>query len=251
MNKLAAWSSGITEVKTNKLVTYGVRQEEVIRSFTYEEMVYLLIFGKRPSSVEATMLRAVILSHCSHGITGQSTLAVRMAADCRSPFLNAALGGFLVGSGVFHQGSLEITMKELQAAHASGNVKKYADQRLAAKQTIQGYGHRFHTHDPRARTLMDLCRHNSFTGPHVTAAMQIDSLLRRRKGIRMNIEAAGGSILLDLGFPPEIAPLIILIGRGPMFAATYMERLKSGSRAFQKIRVFDLMQSKRKEKKRG
>ncbi len=248
MEKLAAWSSKITEVGVNKLTTYGIEQEEIIQSFTYEEMVYLLIFGKRPSSVEATMFRAVILSHCSHGITGQSTLAVRMAADCRAPFLNAALGGFLVGSGEFHQGSLEVTMKELQAINASGNARKYVEQKITAKQIIHGYGHRFHTRDPRARTLINLCKRNSFVGPYVSLAMQLDSILHKRKGVRMNIKAAGGSILLDLGFPPEIASLIILIGRGPMFAAAYMERLTSNAKSFQKIKVFDLI-SPGKEKK--
>lgn len=249
MEKLTAWASRITQVGINKLVTYGVRQEKIIQSFTYEEMVYLLIFGKQPSPVEATMLRAVILSHCSHGITGQSTLAVRMGADCITPFLNAALGGFLVGSGGLHQGSLEITMKELQAAHAFGSVEKYVDQKLAAKQMIPGYGHRFHTNDPRAGTLMNLCKRNGFMGIYVEVASQIDSILRRRKGIRMNIEAAGGSILLDMGFPPEIASLIILVGRAPMFAATYMERLKSEAKPFQKIRVFDV--GKGGKEKRG
>ena len=250
MDRMSAWSSRITRVKRNKLVTHGVDQGEIIKSFTYEEMVYFLIFGRRPSSVEATMLRSVILSHCSHGITGQSTLAVRMAADCRSPFLNAALGGFLVGSGEVHQGSLEVTMRELQLARAFGDVKKYVEGKLSSKQTIPGYGHRFHARDPRARVLMDLCRYNSFTGPYVTLAMEIDKLLRRRKGVRMNIEAAGGSILLDIGFSPQIAPLIILVGRGPMFAAAYLERLASGAKPFQKIKVFDVTPH-RKEKKRG
>lgn len=248
MKKLTAWASRITTVKTNKLVTYDIRQEEIMRSFTYEEMVYLLLFGRRPSSVEAAMLRTVILSHCSHGITGQSTLAVRMAADCRSPFLNAALSGFLVGSGTLHQGSLELTMKELQAAHSFGDTKKYVEQKLADKQMIPGYGHRFHSHDPRARILMDLCKHNSFMGPYVILALEIDSILRKRKGIRMNIEAAGGAILLDMGFPPAIASLIILIGRGPMFAAAYMERLASDSKPFQKIKVFDITASPKRKK---
>lgn len=248
MSKLVAWNSRITKVETNKLVTHGIKQEKIMKSFSYEEMVYFLIFGERPSPVEATMLRAVILSHCSHGITGQSTLAVRMAADCRAPFLNAAFGGFLVGSGELHQGSLEVTMKELKTILAFGNVKKYVDQKLVAEEMIPGFGHRFHTNDPRARTLINLCKHNSFLGPYVSIAMQIDLILQKRKGVRMNIEAAGGSILLDLGFPPEIASLIILIGRGPMFAAAYMERLTSNVKPFQKIQVFDLIQTRKESK---
>lgn len=93
------WTSGITVVGKNALVTRGVDQSEIIAAWSYEEMIYLLLFGRKPSRVESNLLRAVIVSHCSHGITGQSTIAVRMAADCRSSFLNAALAGFLTGSG--------------------------------------------------------------------------------------------------------------------------------------------------------
>ena len=57
----------------------------------------------------------------------------------------------------------------------------------------------------------------------------------------MNIEAAGGAILLDMGFPAELAPLIILIGRGPMFAAVYMERLRQGNASFSKLQVSDVI----------
>ncbi len=60
------------------------------------------------------------------------------------------------------------------------------------------------------------------------------------KGIAMNIEAAGGSILLDLGFDPQIAHLIILVGRSPMYAAVYLERLQQGLPPFPKIEVMDI-----------
>ena len=241
MTRLVRWRSRITNVQRDKLVTYGINQVRIIKEFSYEEMVYFLLFGKKPSRIESRLLRAVILSHCSHGITGQSTLATRMAADCRSPFLNAALGGFLVGSGTFHQGGLEMAMKELQSAITVPSIEEYVSKKLSRKQVIYGYGHRFHKHDPRARCLMNLCRKHSFLGPNVTAAIQIDRILWREKKVHMNIEAACGSILLDMGFPPEIAALIILIGRGPMFAAAYMERLASSKKVFQKIKVFDLV----------
>jgi hypothetical protein len=59
------------------------------------------------------------------------------------------------------------------------------------------------------------------------------------KGIRMNIEAAGGAILLDLGFAPEIAHLFIILGRSTMFAAAYQERLREGKGPFPRVKVFD------------
>jgi citrate synthase len=238
--KLVPWTSAITEVKRDHLTTYGIDQEEILRQYRYEEMVYLLIFGKPPTPVEAEMLRAVIVSHCSHGITGQSTLAVRMGVDCGSSFLNSILAGFLVGSGPYHQGGLEAAMRELQTLSIQSNLADYVAWRLEAKQRIIGFGHRFHSYDPRARILMDLCDLHSFGDVHVNIARKTEEILLATKRIRMNIEAAGAAILLDLGFPPELASLIILIGRGPMLAAAYMERLREGNPPFQKIYVADV-----------
>jgi citrate synthase len=185
------------------------------------------------------MLRAVIVSHCSHGITGQSTLAVRMGADTRATLFNSVLGGFMVGSGPTHQGSLEPAMQELIAAHKSGDPAAYTREQLAKGRRLVGFGHRYHSFDPRARVHMELCDMHEYLGQYVQTARAMDDVLRRRKGIRMNIEASGGSILLDMGFPAEAAHLIILIGRGPMLAAAYLERLAEKKRPFQKIVVTD------------
>ena len=241
-SKKQLWKSSITKVGRNKLVTRGIDQGEIIRSFNYEEMVFLLIIGRKPSKKEATMLRHVILSHCSHSITGQSTLAVRMGADTGTSFLHSVIGGFSVGSGPFHQGGLEWAMLEIAAAHKSGDPKKYVLGKLARKEVLYGFGHRFHTLDPRAQLLIDLCEKYSFLCNHVRCVKLMDRIMLEKKGVHMNIEAAGGAILLDLGFPSEIASLIILIGRGPMFAAAYMERLnelKRKNKFFPKIHVYE------------
>jgi hypothetical protein len=57
----------------------------------------------------------------------------------------------------------------------------------------------------------------------------------------MNIEAAGGSVLLDLGFDARVAHLFIVLGRAPMFAAVYLERLAQGRKPFQRIEIADLL----------
>ena len=126
----APWKSNITSVKKGQLVTYGIDQTEMIQNFSYEEMVYLLIHGKKPTAVQLNMLRAVLVAYCSHGITGQSTLAVRMAADCRASFMQAAFGGFGVGSGPYHQGALELSMQLLIAAKKSDDVNAFISNKM-------------------------------------------------------------------------------------------------------------------------
>lgn len=245
MPKEVPWKSKITEVGKDKLITRGVNQEEIIRTFRYEEMLFLLLFGRKPTEVEADLLRAVIVSHVSHGITGQSTIAVRMGADCRSPFLNSALGGFLVGSGGIHQGALQLSMDMLKEVAEAESIERYVQDRLNARKIFYGYGHRFHSKDPRAIVLMNLCNEHNFVGKHVCAAREIEKIIGHGHGRYMNIEAAGGSILLDLGFPSEVASLIILVGRGPMYAAVYLERLLSDRKPFQRLTVYDIVTGKK------
>lgn len=235
------WKSNITEIKENKLVTHGVDQEEIIRTFRYEEMVFLLLFGKKPTEIEADLLRAVIISHISHGITGQSTMAVRMGADCRSSFLNSALSGFLAGSGGVHQGALQLSMNMLQEAVVAGSVEQYVKEHITKRKVFYGYGHRFHSKDPRATVLMKLCDEHNFVKKHIHVAREIEKCIAHTRGQYMNIEAACGSILLDLGFSSEIAALIIIVGRSPMYAAVYLERLLSESKPFQQLAVYDVV----------
>lgn len=240
--KRFVWESSITKVERNKLVTYGIDQETIICNFSYEEMVFLLLIGRKPEPVEAALLRHVIVSHCSHGITGQSTLAVRMGADTGTTFLHSAIAGFSVGSGPVHQGGLEAAMREIVAARQSGDPEAYVCNKLSRKEVVYGFGHRFHKPDPRALLHFELCDKYSFVRPNVECVKRMDRVMDKLKGVRMNIEASGGAILLDLGFPVEAASLIILIGRGPMFAAAYMERLnelRSKKKLFPKLTVYE------------
>lgn len=243
------WQSAITIVEKNELITHGVNQRDIIRDFTFEEMVFFLLTSRRPDAKERNMLRAVLVAYISHGITGQSTLAVIQAADCRSDFLNALVAGFLVGSGKYHQGALYGTMVEIKdlTENPRSDFEGNLLSRLKQGQRIIGYGHRFHSRDPRAETLIQIADEELFGGPYLTTARRIEEVLLRHKNIAMNLGAAAGGILLDLGFDPAIAPLIGVLGRSPMYAAAYLERLAQGRDAFQKIEVADLIEVEQKD----
>jgi citrate synthase len=241
MNKRTAKS-----IPWTSTITHNVDQQDIIRDFSYEEMIYFLIMGKKPDKVQSNMLRAVIVSHISHGITGQSTMAVIQAADCRSSFLHAVIGGFSVGAGIYHQGGLQAAMLELQqlAQMSEDDLTKHVLNRLKKRDKIIGFGHRFHTQDPRAQTLLEIAEKEHFSGQYLRTARRVEAILYEQKGISMNIEAAGGSILLDLGFDPLIAHLVIIVGRSPMYAAAYLERLAQKRAPFQRLAVADIIEDK-------
>lgn len=244
-SKRVPWVSSITEVTQDRLIVHGIDQRDIIRDFTYEDMVFFLLKGTRPTPVHRDLLRAVLVSHISHGITGQSTLAVMEAADCRSDFLHALIGGFSVGAGRYHQGGVRATMEEIQrlTSIAPSELETHIRDRLGRGEKIMGFGHRFHNRDPRADALLQLVDAHKFSGIHLDVTRRLGEILKHLKGIEMNIEAAGGSILLDLGFDSKIGHLFIILGRSPMFAAVYLERLAQGRSPFQRIEVSDLVDS--------
>lgn len=82
MPKEVPWQSNITEVGKNKLHTYGVDQEESIRKFHYEEMVFLLLFGRKPTETEADLLRAVQRAVAQQGYRRKTSVSLRANHSC-------------------------------------------------------------------------------------------------------------------------------------------------------------------------
>ena len=236
------WRSAITEVRSNELRTHGVDQRTMIREFGFEETVFFVIQGRRPTAVERSMLRAVLVSTHSHGITGQSALAVIAAADCPSDFLHALVAGFSVGAGSVHLGATAAAMNELArlAPLSEGELEREVSERLARRERFNGFGHRFHTDDPRARTILELVDEQGFGGRHLTVARRIEAMLRERRGVALNIAGANAAILLDLGFDPRIGQLFIVLGRSAMFAALYLERLAQERPPFPRVEAADV-----------
>ena len=238
----AIWRSAITEVRPNELLTHGLDQRTIIREFSFEETVFFVIQGRRPTAVQGSMMRAVLVSTHGHGITGQSALAVIAAADCRSDFLHALMAGFSVGAGNVHLGATAAAMGELAylAPLSEAELEREVGDRLARHRRFTGFGHRFHADDPRARTILDLAAEQGFGGPHLTVARRIEAMLRERKGLALNIAGANAAILLDLGFDPRIAQVFIVLGRSAMFAALYLERSVQERRPFPRVEVADV-----------
>jgi citrate synthase len=165
------------------------------------------------------------------------------AADCRSDFLHALVAGFSVGAGIYHQGGLRATMEELVRLSEvdDADLAFTLSERIASGNRIMGYGHRFHIRDPRVDAIWKVAERHGFRGRHMQLAHRIENIAASTYGLHMNIEAGGGSVLLDLGFDSRVAHMFIVVGRTPMFAAAYLERLTQHRKPFQRIEVVDLV----------
>lgn len=225
--------TAISNVEPNKLTTRGYNQQDLIEKIRYADMVYLLLKGRLPSIKESRMFNHVLVSFCDHGVTPPSTQTARIIASSGSP-MNSAVAGALLSFGHKHAGAIEKTMELFQSSIdslyltddndldnkqiASLAIEVYNDY-FAKEEKIPGFGHRYHTTDPRAEKLIQMAIKEGFVGPHIKLAVAIEDLVYQNKNIKLNVDGANAAILSDLGFTPDLGLGVFIIGRIPGIVA--------------------------------
>ena len=221
--------TAISKVETDKIVTRGYNQRDLIEKIRYSDMVFLILKGRLPSLKEGKIFNQVLVSFCDHGATPPSTQTARLVASSGSP-MNSAVAGALLSFGHKHAGAIEKTMDLYQSSIDSlyltedSNIdnKQIAslaidiyNEYVSGDKKIHGFGHRYHNVDPRADKLMDLAIKQGFVGPHVKLALALEDLVYQKKEIRLNVDGANAAILSDLGFSPDLGFGVFMIGRLP------------------------------------
>ena len=77
--------TSISRVETDKIVTRGYNQRDLIEKIRYSDMIYLLLKGRLPSPIEGKVFNHVLVSFCDHGVTPPSTQTARLVASSGSP----------------------------------------------------------------------------------------------------------------------------------------------------------------------
>ena len=99
---------------------------------------------------------------------------------------------------------------------------------------MPGFGHRYHIEDPRARKLLKLAEQYGCNGKHFKIAIEMERILMKQKGIKMNIDGANAAILSDMGFDWRLGCGMFVIGRIPGMLAHVNEEM-SNEESFRKI----------------
>ncbi|NYB53123.1 MAG: citryl-CoA lyase [Methanobacteriaceae archaeon] len=240
------WRTSITKVEPNRLVTQGYPQEELIGNISFPEMIHLLIKGVLPTKNQEKMLQAILVSFCDHGITPPSTQSARLMASAGSP-VNACLAGGILAFGENHAGAIELAMKMLQEGIESSKTNEFSIKETAhnlvnqyseQNKKIPGFGHRYHKEDPRAPRLIELSKEYNCFGEHAELAMNIQDILSKEKGIKMNIDGANAALLSDMGFDWRVGCGLFIVGRVPGLLAHIQEE-KTQEKPFRKLMDVD------------
>ena len=259
------WKTSITRVEPNKIVTRGYPQEDLIGNISFPEMVYLLIKGEMPSEKESKMFEAVLVSFCDHGVTPPSTQVARLMASTGSS-MNGCVSGGLLSFGKYHAGALERSMNILQelvhngVIGYTGPLKSHHDIRAVAgvvvdefynnDQKIPGFGHRYHSEDPRASKLLKIAEEYGISDVHTELALAIEEILFETKGIKINIDGANAGILSDMDVDWSLGTGIFMVGRLPGIISHVFEE-KTVETPFRKFVDVDEIHYQEREVKKG
>ena len=105
-------------------------------------------------------------------------------------------------------------------AAAETIVQRYVD----AHEVPPGFGHRFHTRDPRAARLFQMALELEVEAEHIQMIRAVELALHNHPDEHgrtppVNIDGAIAAVCGDLGIPPTIADALFIISRVPGIAA--------------------------------
>ena len=233
------WHSALTYTAPNQVLIRGYPLDELMGRVSFADAVYLMLMGELPTPAIGLMLNAVLVSSIDHGVTPPSTLAARNVAVSRAPLKDSVAAGILA-FGPHHGGDIESCMRFLDGgltlmrngSSLQAAAEAIVDDCARDKVVPPGFGHRFHTRDPRASRLFQMALELEVEGEHVRLIRAVEHALDARRAeygrpLPVHVDGAIAAICADLGFAYDLGNAIFLISRLPgLIAHAHEERVR-------------------------
>ena len=198
-----------------------------------ENFLYMMD-GREPLPLFAKVLDVAFILHAEHSMNA-STFTARVAGSTlANPFAAIASAVGALG-GPLHGGANEDVLRMLGAmpTGTAETVRKWAEDRLARKQKITGFGHReYRVKDPRAGILQKLAvqlfeEHGST--PIYDLAVELEAQMVElvgKKGVYPNVDFYSGIVYQKMGISTDVFTPIFAIARVAGWAAHLLEQLE-------------------------
>jgi len=228
--------SAISQVYPDRILVRGYSLVELVGTYTFGDVVYLLMTGELPHGQEGRLVEAILVSCAEHNINTPSTHAARTVANCGVP-LQTAIAAGVSAIGEYHGGAGEACARILQeevSAHPETSPDALAQDIVEdfrrGKRRIPGFGHRIHDPDPRAVRLLSLADEWGISGPHVALARAIVTALQATTGrsLPMNVDGALAALISDMGIGWRYGKALFIIARTAGLAAHVHEEITTG-----------------------
>lgn len=227
-----------TELATHDLHHIWVRGVDLTESamghYTFSEMTFLLLTGRRPNAAELALVDAVLVALVEHGLTPSAVIA-RVTYGLVPDSLQAAVSAGLLGVGGRVLGSMEACarlLEQIDATVAAGEPRADAiahavDAHRRTGSRLPGLGHAIHTEgDPRAARLFALSREHGQDDRHRAILTDLATAARPHRPLPVNVTGAAAAVLLGLGIPWQLQRGFALIARTVGLVAHIGEELE-------------------------
>jgi citrate synthase len=232
----ARWHTGITGIEPNKILVRGYGLDDLMGRVPFGDAIYLVLTGELPPPSIGRLVDAMLVSFIDHGATPPSTLAARNAATTGASLRGAVAAGVL-GFGRHHGGDalacrqlLDEGLTLARQGHSMAEAASRLVEKLVAAGEIPppGFGHRYHTIDPRATRLMQIAHELENDHRNTQLIRSIEHALSRHpelagRALPINVDGAIAAVCGDIGLPPEVADALLTISRVPGLAAHALE----------------------------
>lgn len=235
-------STALTTVGADDLIVAGVPAAEIVRSYSFEDLVVLLL-GLDLDEKGRRVLRACLVVNPDHGLASNATTAaIAASATARTGVATGVAAGLLaVGEATISPRPVMVFLAEAvaewattpsaaDASEVAGAAERVVERELRAGRRLPGYGSPFHQWgDPRVAPLRDVAVEARYWGRHCSLFDAIgQALAARGKRLPANEVGLCGAVLADLGLTPDQGEAVAVIGAVPSLVANVLlERTRS------------------------
>ena len=204
-----------------------------------------MLEGKAPTSLAVKVFDVALILHAEHSMNASTFTARVTGSTLTDPYavVASAIGSL---AGPLHGGANEQVLSTLDgiADRSPHGVRRWAEDRLARKEKVMGFGHRvYKVKDPRATILQGLATQlfaKFGNTPEYDVALELESQMAELvggKGIYPNVDFYSGIVYEKLGIARDLFTPIFAISRVAGWLAHLLEQLE-GNRIFRPTQIW-------------
>ena len=180
-----------------------------------------MLNGEEPELLVANALNTMLVLHAEHSMA-PSTFSARVAASTLADPYAVVASAVMALSGSLHGGANEAVLRMLRSIPATGPsaIREWAEDRLARKEKISGFGHReYKVKDPRAtieQRLIDELFERFGRSAIYDTAVELETQMRELVGARdlyPNVDYYSGIVYEMLGLPTDLFTPMYAVAR--------------------------------------
>lgn len=205
-----------------------------------------MLTGDEPEPLVASALDTMLVLHAEHSMA-PSTFCARVASSTLADPYAVVSTAVTTLSGPLHGGANEEVLRMLRSIPATGPgaIREWAEDRLARREKISGFGHReYKVKDPRAtieQRMIDELFERFGRSPVYDTAVELEVqmiALVGERGLYPNVDYYSGIVYEMLGLPTDLFTPMYAVARVAGWLAHLLEQVKN-NRMFRPSQIWE------------